>query len=262
MMPIGTFPFGQPLLPVCQEDRTPKKVFVLGVYSSAVHARWIDANGKTVVTAMAVASEPYIFWRGDDADKIVDQISIPPEVGTLVAAPANLNGPSGIALDDLFLTPLGIDRTDAWLCDLVSHSCVNPSQMKAIQRSYEPLRERHGLPKHSIPPVPTILTDEQRRAEILQELRESQADTLILLGDQPIKWFLHHFDDRWNRLSDFQPYGQRHRTEIDGMTIDAFPLVHPRQAARLGASSKDWHDAHQQWIASQTQGHFNNRSNP
>ena len=34
------FPFGQKLHPLVQEDRTPKKVFVLGVYASAVHARW------------------------------------------------------------------------------------------------------------------------------------------------------------------------------------------------------------------------------
>lgn len=35
------FPFGEELKPVLQQDRTPKKVFVLGVYASAVHARWV-----------------------------------------------------------------------------------------------------------------------------------------------------------------------------------------------------------------------------
>ena len=34
------YPFGQELKKVIQQDRTPKKVFVLGVYASAVHARW------------------------------------------------------------------------------------------------------------------------------------------------------------------------------------------------------------------------------
>ena len=34
----GSFPFGEPLRPVVQLDRGPKDVFVLGVYSSAVHA--------------------------------------------------------------------------------------------------------------------------------------------------------------------------------------------------------------------------------
>ena len=32
------FPFGQKLHPLVQEDTSPKKVFVLGVYASAVHA--------------------------------------------------------------------------------------------------------------------------------------------------------------------------------------------------------------------------------
>ena len=34
------FPFGETVKRLLQEDRTPKKVFVLGVYASAVHARW------------------------------------------------------------------------------------------------------------------------------------------------------------------------------------------------------------------------------
>ena len=58
------FPFGQPLKRVQQTDRTPKKVFVLGVYASAVHARWIDKEGRDKIKALAVASEPCIFWRG------------------------------------------------------------------------------------------------------------------------------------------------------------------------------------------------------
>jgi hypothetical protein len=55
------FPFGHELKKVEQKDRSPKKAFVLGVYASAVHARWIDKNGKQKVSALAVASEPEIF---------------------------------------------------------------------------------------------------------------------------------------------------------------------------------------------------------
>jgi hypothetical protein len=42
------FPFGQPVNKVVQNNRTPKQVFVLGVDASAVHAKWIDANGKNL----------------------------------------------------------------------------------------------------------------------------------------------------------------------------------------------------------------------
>lgn len=34
------YPFGEIVQPLVQKDRTAKQVFVLGVYASAVHARW------------------------------------------------------------------------------------------------------------------------------------------------------------------------------------------------------------------------------
>lgn len=41
------YPFGEIVHPLIQQDRTPKKVFVLGVYASAVHARW-KIGSKTI----------------------------------------------------------------------------------------------------------------------------------------------------------------------------------------------------------------------
>ena len=63
------FPFGQELKKVEQKDKEPKSIFVLGVYASAVHARWVDNNGKQKVSALAVASEPEIFWTGKNAEE-------------------------------------------------------------------------------------------------------------------------------------------------------------------------------------------------
>jgi len=151
MKSFGTFPFGQPVKSLSQKDQSPKRVFVLGVYASAVHGRWIGVDGKNIVRALAVASEPYIFWRGDGAEKIINKINIPAELGKLEPAEASLNGPSGIALDDLFLKPLGLTRDDAWLCDLVPYSCVNPAQLKAIKRAYESPMTIHSLPVPNVP---------------------------------------------------------------------------------------------------------------
>lgn len=103
----AVFPFGQRLRRVEQSDRNPKRVFVLGVYSSAVHARWITDAGRVIVNALAVANEPYIFWGGDAVDQVLSMIHVPPAVGRLVSPPPGLNGPSGVALDKLFLSPLG-----------------------------------------------------------------------------------------------------------------------------------------------------------
>ena len=101
------FPFGQELHPLVQEDKSPKKVFVLGVYASAVHARW-KIDGQIICQALAVASEPRIFWDGneEEAKSIISKISIPPELGCLEPAGRQLNGPSAKVLDENILAPL------------------------------------------------------------------------------------------------------------------------------------------------------------
>lgn len=245
--PLGTYPFGQPLQPVVQTDRTPKKVFVLGVYASAVHARWVSAEGKTLVTALAVASEPYIFWRGDGAEDILRKIKVPKAAGHLEPAASNLNGPSGVTLDEEILAPLGLSRADAWLCDLVPHTCLNDSQKEALDREYEPRRDKLRLPKVNLPPVPKKFADHTRRAEVLAELEESMAKVVIVLGDEPIRHWLTHFDGRWKKLSHFAEYGRLHTMGIAGRTYQVLPLAHPRQVGKLGAHSEKWFKAHQGW---------------
>ena len=240
--PVGTFPFGQPVRIFTQADRGPKRVFVLRVYASAVHARWVDADGKDSVRALAVASEPYIFWRGEGVEEIIASIDVPPLAGRLMSPGAQFNGPSGRSLDAQFLEPLGLDWSETWLCDLVPHSCMNAAQQRAIERCYAPLLEGHELPRASVPPVP------RRLAEIVQ----SQAEILILLGDQPIRWFLSHHERQWRRLPDFgtdsTAYGRLHPARLGSTAIQVLPLAHPRQTARLGRSSARWYDLHQQWM--------------
>jgi hypothetical protein len=91
---LGTSPFGQPVLPVWQRDRSAQQVFLLGVYAGTVHARWIGSDNRTRIAAAAVASEPEIFWSGDNTDDIVGQVTVPPGTGRLEDARLNLNGVS------------------------------------------------------------------------------------------------------------------------------------------------------------------------
>ena len=249
------FPFGAKLTPVIQTDTSPKKIFVLGVYASAVHAKWVDNDGKVKIRALAVASEPCIFWKGDttEAKNIISKINIPAELGKLVPADSTFNGPSGNALDNLFLSPLGYKRQDAWLCDLLPHACINPSQKTALDREYEPVREKYNLPKVTVPTTPQNFADEKRVEEILQELKHSQADIIILLGDMPIKYFLSKVTKgNYSKLSDFgktqEEYGKAHIMEIAGKNYQVIPLVHPRQADSLGKSNADWNTLHKNWI--------------
>ena len=67
------YPFGEIVKRLEQQDRNQKQVFVLGVYASAVHARWKKGN-EIICQALAVASEPRIFWDGntDEAKEIIN----------------------------------------------------------------------------------------------------------------------------------------------------------------------------------------------
>ncbi len=266
MTPKSTyyFPFGLPLSKVQQCDRSPKKAFVLGVYASAVHARWIDKRGKEKVKALAVASEPSIFWRGENAETIISNIKVPAELGQLTAPKdKNLNGPSGRALDEYFLNPLKLDRNTTWLCDLLPESRVNEKQRAAIDKYYtKEIIDEFNLSPATIPNFDKSELDSiTRRQEILNELQSSRAETLLLLGDLPIRWFLRFYERKYSKLSDFgdskATYGRAHKIKIANKHYNIIPLCHPRQANRLGNSSVKWELLHDYWIT-QTFRKYNN----
>lgn len=250
------FPFGQKLHPLVQEDRTPKKVFVLGVYASAVHARW-KKDGRVICQALAVASEPRIFWDGnpEEARRIIGGIAIPPEAGSLEPAGRNLNGPSAKVLDEQILAPLGVTRRDAWLCDMLPETRLNPSQIRVLRERYEPVREQLGLNPVTIPKRPDSFCDDVRAAEITAELTESGAELLVLLGDLPIAQYLNRAAEvpfsTLQEYVDLYGYGNPVPVCIGGKTVQVLPLVHPRQAGALGAHSEKWYHIHRQWEARQ-----------
>lgn len=247
------FPFGSRVEKLVQVDQTPKEVFVLGVYASAVHAKWIY-NDKIFCQALAVASEPRIFWDGniDEAQTIIDEIAVPDGVGKLVLPNKNLNGPSGKVLIENILNPLGLSRNDAWLCDLLPESRMNPKQQKVIKERYNPLIEKYHLNHVTVPIDNGLFCDESRRQEITKEIIDSQAKYLILLGDMPIQQYMKYIDCGFP-FSDLRSYtvqygyGIPYDVNIGPLTIKAVPLTHPRQIGGLGASSMFWHDQHKSW---------------
>ncbi len=263
MTQVGVFPFGQPVTVVRQSGRGPRRVFVLGVYGSAVHARWIGADGRTRISALAVASEPEIFWTGEGAPDVVRRVAVPEMAGRLEPAGETLNGPSGRALDELYLEPLGITRKDAWLCDLVPHSCMNDGQAKAIERAYEDPE----LPEVCWPRVPKSaadwekLVDRKRRDEIVCEIEEASPEVLITLGDEPLRRFARYHGTR-SSLAAYgrseEAYGRLREATVGRRRLRLLPLVHPRQAASLGASSPEWTGLHREWVSSRASGLLDN----
>ena len=246
------FPFGQELHPLVQEDKSPKKVFVLGVYASAVHAKW-KKDGAVICQALAVASEPRIFWDGniDEAKHIIEQVNIPAELGILEPAGMQLNGPSAKVLDENILAPLGYTRAEAWLCDCLPETRINSSQAKVIKERYNPLIEKYGLNPVTIPNRPAAFCDKKRSEEITTELLESHAGLLILLGDIPIAQYLKKVADvpysTLGEYVDLYGYGKTTEVIICGKTVKVLPLAHPRQIGALGAHSEKWHKAHHNW---------------
>ena len=246
------YPFGEAVHPLIQQDRTPKQVFVLGVYASAVHARWRNGN-EIICKALAVASEPRIFWDGNpqEAEEIISRIAIPEELGKLEPADSQFNGPSAKVLDDHILAPLKFTRKDAWLCDLLPETRLNRSQMNAIRDKYNPMIKQYGLNEVTIPQRPTLFCTDSRRDEILAEITVSQANLLVLLGDTPICQFLNKVADVSYRSSqeyvDQNGYGKCSKTVINGKEINVLPLAHPRQIGALGTHSEKWFRLHQEW---------------
>ena len=251
------FPFGSTLHALVQEDRTPKKIFVLGVYASAVHARWKKDN-QIICQALAVASEPRIFWDGnsEEAEQIISKIAIPKELGYLEPAGKGLNGPSAKVLDENILAPLGYTRKEAWLCDLLPEARLNPAQIKAIESKYNPLIEKYSLNPVTVPKRPSAFCNRQRADEITKELMDSKADLLVLLGDIPIKEYLKKVADiPYSTLGDYvRLYGYGNPTEVTiaEKALKVLPLAHPRQIGALGAHSDKWFQYHKSWEKSLT----------
>ena len=126
------FPFGETVKPLVQRTELLRR-FSFWVFSaSAVHARWKN-GASTKCHALAVASEPRIFWDGNPKGgaEIISRIKIPQEMGTLEPADEKFNGPSAKVLDEHILAPLGFTRKDAWLCDLLPETRLNDGQVEA-----------------------------------------------------------------------------------------------------------------------------------
>jgi hypothetical protein len=243
-----TFPFGVPVQEVTQKpDGLEKRAFVVGIYSSAVHARWIGPDGKAKVAAFAVANEPYIFWRGENA---ADHIPIiDKQFGRLEPTSPGNNGPSGRALDSHYLRPLGLNRNQVWLSDLVPHTLSNKGQQQAIDCHYRPLQQRFAIPESKIPLAPVTTAAWMALVDVNQlvdELRQSNADTIITLGNVPIKHFINRVSKtRFPDLS-LTDYGLPKQTMIKGRTYRVICLAHMRVTKIR--PKPDWRQTHANWI--------------
>ena len=137
------------------------------------------------------------------------------------------------------------------MCDLLPESRINSGQKAAIERCYNKYICQYDLKPVTVPERKSKFCDARRAAEILEELKESDARLLVLLGDIPIKQFLKRVADiPYSSLQEYVDlfgYGNPTDVTIQGKTIKVLPLAHPRQIGALGYHSKTWCEMHQKW---------------
>jgi len=248
-----SFPFGEPIQAVTWSDGGPKRVVVVGVYPSAVHARWIGVNGKQRIGALAVANEPEPFWTGEDDELIVQSVSgrLPSGVGSL--EPARLNGVSGKALDPL-LDCLGLQHRHVRIIDLWNRYLANSAQEAARKREIERSEASGELQVAELleatrwtqrAKITTLPQD--RQPAFSEEFEEADPAWVVTLGEEPVKAL--KLEDL--SLSD---YGSiRRGVKVCDKTVNVIALAHTRQIAKHGLHAPEWFDAHQRWLSEQAE---------
>jgi hypothetical protein len=250
----GVFPFGRPALE--QPPRPARShsadVFVLGVYPSALHVRWRSPGGE-VVGALAVDDEPEVFWDGSDQHEQVMRwarsVGWSPAWGAI--APAG-NGTSGRSVTDRVLGPLGTEPARAHFTDCVRTYFVKHgprTQGARVKQVYEPMARARGLPFASLPPRPSPaamvrLALEQDRGFLADELRRSDADTVVTLGQEAADVFASVVGHARVELRPIESYGQARTVRLGRGALCWFPLVHP------GQRMPHWRSAHDAWVQS------------
>lgn len=239
------FPFGRPLDVTPPQECRNAKAFVVGVYASAVHARWIGPDGRHACKALAVASEPHSFWDGSDADRVIRSIGVPEEMGRLEPADRKFNGPSGETLRDKYLAPLGFHVSDCWITDLHDRYFLSPGNAKAIER-YERLRTqvRACVKPAILPSRPAaVVPSPERMKRLRDEFERSGAPLVITLGNEPLEPLF----GRTARKLSRDGYGETEEAVLFERKVTLLRLCHPRQAGALGSSSSAWTATHEDW---------------
>lgn len=249
---MGTFPFGRPatVRPPRPAASGSARVFVLGVYPSALHVRWARPDGKVHVQSLAVDDEPEVFWDGADAVERVEQWK--QQVGwqrSWGSATPSGNGTSGRGVLRDVLEPLGIAPEQSFFTDcyrryLVKHG--TGSQGAAMDRAYAPFAAARGLPLMHLPERPTdsalvrtaIAED---GGEIVAQLEESGADLVVTLGQPAADVLAAVTGAARPVLRRDMSYGLERRLRAGRRLTRWLPLKHP------GQRSPAWEQHHQLW---------------
>jgi hypothetical protein len=243
------YPFGRPVTPRAPSASTPKPLFVLGAYPSAVHVEWHAPAPYSRVQAIAVDDEPSPFWDGADQVVVVEQwkAAIGFEKGWGAAsANARFNGPCGQKLANNLFGPLHVPVTDAWITDCLDTYRGSEGGSRRIMDTYNPWACSAGLPAASIAPHPSegaivreALAEHRRR--LLDELATARPELIVTLGNAALRIMRELVEptDAPRTLA-IESYGRECRARVRGQLVRWLPLAHPATPARYVAAHSEW----------------------
>lgn len=240
-----TYPFGRPVCPRPPSASTPRPLFVLGAYPSALHVEWRPAVGK-LVRAIPIDDEPHPFWNGVDANERVaawlDWLQPSPSKHGTFSVPPRLNGPSGSWVDDNVLRPLGYERDEACITDCLDTYRMSVGVEARIRDTYA----TSTLPSCRLASHPSeddivreALTHHRER--LLDELERCRPEIVATLGNAAARVFASIVGLPQSKLSVID-YGESRPVALRDRTITWHPLAHP-------AAPKVYQEAHIKWVA-------------
>lgn len=255
---MSRFPFGRPAArrPPRRPDG-PAELFVLGVYPSALHVRWVLPDGSDTVGALAVDDEPVVFWDGAGTDTLIadwqNNVEWRPEWGTVGAAGGN--GSSGRRVHQHVLTPLGVEPERAYFTDCLPAYFVKTgpgSQGERIRAVYDTSAATTGgaLAPADLPPRPSTRelvarTVNEERGTLLAQLAEAGAPAIVTLGQEAADVFAALTDTPPLVLNTGPAYGHPATVRADGRQLEWIALTHP------GNRTPAWADRHRRWVQNQ-----------
>lgn len=249
---MGVFPFGRPVV-ACGPVATGRAaMFVVGAYPSALHVRWRPPPGEgRVVQALAVDNEPEPFWTGADevhrVEQWMSQVGWSDAWGA-VAPVSQLNGRSGLWVEERILGPLGVARADAWITDCLNTYRASVKMCDAVEDVYTPFARAHELPHAELAPHPSeaqIVSEgiDQNLARLRRELAAAAPDVIATLGNAALRVLRELLGDAAAPTKlNLADYGAELSANLNGHGTSWLPLAHP-------AAPRPYQVAHEAWMA-------------
>lgn len=251
----GTYPFGRPVQPCSPSASSPRCVFVLGAYPSALHVAWTPPAPYRRVQAIAVDNEPLPFWNGSDQEARVEtwkkSVGFKPEAQGSISVAGNLNGSSGDWVDKNVLDPLKVARADVWITDSLDTYRCSEGLASRIDDTYNPFATAVGLSQAVLlqhPSESDIIKEASRdhQPRLRQEIETCNPDLIVTLGNAALAVIRELYPQTGGqdvlRLDSSERYGAVVTLQVGQRKVDLLPLAHP-------AAPKAYQAAHKRWCA-------------